>query len=304
MSVILSGLAPIFILIVLGYGLRHFRVVDDALWAPADRLNYVALFPALIIVTMARTDYEAVDVVPMAAAIVLSVGLVGAAVLASRRLAAVDGPELTSVFQGAVRFNSFVGLAIANALFGKPGLAMAALVIAVLIPVVNGPSIVLLARYGENRRAGPGALIGALVRNPILIACAIGLSISATGLQFPTIVGQVLGTIAAASLPIGLLSVGGGLDFVAVRTGGRAVILASVAKLAVLPAVTYLACELLGVGGVTQAIAVMFNALPASISSYALARQMGGDHRLMAAILTVQTLLAAVTLPVVLLLVK
>lgn len=147
-------------------------------------------------------------------------------------------------------------------------------------------------------------MIGALVRNPILIACAIGLSISATGLQFPTIVGQVLGTIAAASLPIGLLSVGGGLDFVAVRTGGRAVILASVAKLAVLPAVTYLACELLGVGGVTQAIAVMFNALPASISSYALARQMGGDHRLMAAILTVQTLLAAVTLPVVLLLVK
>ncbi|MBT3809254.1 MAG: AEC family transporter, partial [Rhodospirillaceae bacterium] len=36
---------------------------------------------------------------------------------------------------------------------------------------------------------------------------------------------------------------------------------------------------------------------PTAITSYVLARQMGGDHELMAGILTTQTLLAVFTVP-------
>jgi malonate transporter len=304
MTTILAGLAPIFILIALGYLLHRYHLIEDGLWAPADRLNYIVLFPALIIVSMAKTDYAAIDVAPMAAAIAISVALVGGAVLALRRVAGVDGPGITSVLQGAVRFNSFIGLSICSALFGKPGLAMAALAIAILIPVVNGPSVVVLTRYGTKRSTRLVDVVHALARNPILIACAIGLTLSITGIGLPPIIGPVLTIISAASLPIGLICVGGGLDLSALRSGGRAVILTSIAKLAVLPFITYWVCEWLGVDGLTQTVTVLFNALPASISSYALARQMGGDHRLMAAIITVQTLLAAVTLPIVLVLAK
>lgn len=304
MSAILAGLAPVFLLIALGYGLRHFRIVDDAFWAPADRLNYAILFPALLVVSMARTDYTQIDVAPMAAALAVSLAAVVALMLALRRAIGPDGPAFTSVFQGAVRFNTFVGLAVAGTIYGQPGLAMAGLAIAILIPLVNGSSVMVLARYVGHRRAGLADVARALIRNPIILGSTIGLSLGASGVGLPPIVGPVLGILAAAALPIGLLGVGGGLDLAAMRAGGRAVAVASAAKLAVLPFVTYWVCEALGVDGLTQTIAVLFNALPASVSSHALARQMGGDYRLMAAIVTVETLAAGVTLPVVLLLAR
>ena len=46
------------------------------------------------------------------------------------------------------------------------------------------------------------------------------------------------------------------------------------------------------------AVAVLYNGLPTSASSYVLARQMGGDGKLMAGIITATTLAAALTLPV------
>ena len=49
-----------------------------------------------------------------------------------------------------------------------------------------------------------------------------------------------------------------------------------------------------------MAIIVLFGGAPASPASYILARQMGGDAPLMAAILSAQTIIAALTLPIVL----
>jgi hypothetical protein len=94
-----------------------------------------------------------------------------------------------------------------------------------------------------------------------------------------------------------LLAVGAGLDFGAARTSGGCVVSAVALKLAGLPLLTAGFCLLLGVHGLPLTVAVIFNALPAATSSYILARQMGGAPGLVANILTVQTLVAAVTLP-------
>lgn len=300
MSAVLAGLAPIFLLIALGYALRHFRVVDDTIWAPADRLNYLILFPALLIATMARTDYGIIDVVPMAAALALSLGAAMAILLTLRRFISTDGPAFTSVFQGATRFNTFIGLAIAGALYGQPGLVMAALAVAIMIPLVNTPSVIVLAHYGGIRGVGFSGAALAIARNPIILATIVGTGLGMAGIGLPPILGPALAILGVAALPLGLIGVGAGLDFASLRSGGRAVAFAATIKLAALPLVTYWVCEALGVDGLTQTIAVLFNALPASVSSYALARQMGGDYRLMAGILTIEMLAAGVTLPIVL----
>jgi predicted permease len=72
-------------------------------------------------------------------------------------------------------------------------------------------------------------------------------------------------------------------------------------KLVAMPAIGYFIAGWVGLGGLTFTVAVMFAAMPASPASYILARQLGGDAPLMAAILTAQTALAAVTLPLILL---
>ena len=57
-------------------------------------------------------------------------------------------------------------------------------------------------------------------------------------------------------------------------------------------------CVLFGVEGVTATVAVLFASLPAASTAYILARQMGGDAPLMANIITLSTIVSAVTMPV------
>jgi predicted permease len=97
---------------------------------------------------------------------------------------------------------------------------------------------------------------------------------------------------------MGLLAVGAGLRPRALGNALRPILWASGIKLVAMPLVTAPLCALLGVRGPALAVAVIFAALPTATSSYILARQLGGDAELMAALLTTQTVLSALTLPV------
>ncbi|HSR72536.1 MAG TPA: AEC family transporter, partial [Kiloniellales bacterium] len=85
-----------------------------------------------------------------------------------------------------------------------------------------------------------------------------------------------------------------------VRVGGATVAVAAGLKLLAVPALLAWVCQAFGVTGTAAFAAILFGATPSAPSAYILARQLGGDARLMASILTVQTLLAIVTLPLVL----
>lgn len=301
MLAVFGALAPIFLLILFGQGLRRRALVPDHFWPAADRLTYFLFFPCLIVDELTRADLDPVAMAPMAAAMALGV-LAGAGLsLAAKRLVGLDDPAFTSVFQGAVRPNTYVGLAGAKTLYGTAGLTLTAVGIAVVVPLVNVLCVTAMARFGRDTRgASIGAVLGGLVRNPIIIAAVTGAALNATGIGRPPVIGGVVEILARAALPVGLLSVGAGLDLAAARQAGLGVALSSALKLLIVPAVTALAGTLLGVDGMALTIAVLFNALPCSASAYALARQMGGDHGLIAGIITVQTLLAALSLPAVL----
>ncbi len=300
MPAVAGALAPIFLLILFGQALRRRGLVPEAFWPAADRLTYRLFFPCLIVDELSRADLGAA-MGPMAAAMAAGVLAAAGLMLAGRRLTGLDGPAFTSVFQGAVRPNTYVGLAGAKALHGSAGLALTAVGIAVVVPLVNVLCVVVMARFGrDGRGATARTVLGSLAGNPILLAAAAGAALNLGGIGRPPLVGDVVEILARAALPIGLLSVGAGLDLAAARQAGAAVALSAFLKLLLVPAVTALAGTALGVDGLTLTVAVLFNALPCSASAYALARQMGGDHGLVAGIITVQTLAAAVSLPLVL----
>jgi hypothetical protein len=65
------------------------------------------------------------------------------------------------------------------------------------------------------------------------------------------------------------------------------------------PALVWLLGRMLGLSGLPLAIAVLCMALPTASSAYIMARQMGGDAPLMAAITTSEHLASMFTLPLV-----
>lgn len=301
---VLSALGPIFLMILLGALLKRGMVfprlgLGDAFWDATERLTYYVLFPAMLLTRVAGSSVGELQILPMAAALVAPILMIIGWLLLMRGRLNMDMPALTSVMQGAIRPNIYVVIAAASALYGAAGNTLVAIAIAVVVPTVNVLSVILLARLNGTAEPGSRSIVRALASNPIILAVFLGLALNGLNISLPPILGPALDAIGRAALPIGLLCVGAGLDFAAAKAGQRGILISGFLKLLLLPTLTAFACFVFGVEGLTAKVAVLFSGTPAASSSYILARQMGGDHRLMAGILTAQVIAAAVTLPVV-----
>ncbi|SCA57572.1 Auxin Efflux Carrier [Candidatus Terasakiella magnetica] len=302
---ILFALGPIFLLILIGYGIKKKQWVSDDFWSPAELMTYYVFFPSLLLYTTSRTDMGDLQVMPMAYALVAATILVAAVMVKVRPWLKIDGADFTSFFQGGIRPNSYVGIAAAVALWGDPGLTLVAIAIAFIVPLVNFLSVVVMETYGakEFRRSGGPRLVSlgkSILSNPLILACVLGVLINASGAGLPPVLEPLIQILGRAALPIGLLCVGAGLDFEAMRDTGKTVVLSSLLKLLCLPLVCLLCCQALGVEGITRDLCILYSGLPVSASSYVLARKMGGNAPVMAGIITLTTLGAMVSLPLLL----
>jgi hypothetical protein len=298
MGAFIEALLPVFSLIILGYVFQRYQFPGETFWPLAAKITYFAFFPALVLSRLALADLGDVAIVPLLLAVSLPPLAVALALVMARPLLPVDNPAFTSVFQGSIRFNTYVGLATAAALFGDQGVALAAIILAILIPLVNVLCVAALTHYVSGGSASGRDVVVSLVTNPLIIACAIGIVLNWSGIGLPWLSGSILEIFSRAALPLGLLTVGAGLDVRAVQTATMPVAVASVLKLLVVPLLAVLACRMLALGGDTATIVIMFAALPTAPSAYILAQQLGGDVKLMAGILTIQTMLAALTMAV------
>lgn len=298
---ILQAILPIFLLILTGFVLRRAAFPSAGFWPQAERLTYYALFPALLIDKLTSMHVGDQPVLLMAATLVVSICLLAGMLMAARPWLQSDGAAFTSVFQGAIRPNTYVGLSAAGGLFGDPGLSLSAVALMTIIPLVNVLCVLVLTRHGRDTTAHglQGTLIQ-LGRNPLILSCAAGFALQAAGITLPATLREGLHIMGSASLPLGLLAVGAGLSFSAALTGWKDMGSSALFKLLALPLLAFLVGRTLGLGGVPLGICLIFTAVPVSVSSYILARVLGGDHERMAAIITVQTLAALVTLPLVL----
>lgn len=293
----LNALVPVFAVIVLGHALRRVGFPGDGFWPQAERITYYLLFPALLVNKLAQADFGGADTLPMAAALVLATLAAGGGLLLLRGRMGYRGPAFSSVFQGGVRMNTYVGLAVVAALYGDRGLTLAAVAMVAMIPVINLLCVPVVAGMSENGNGGWGRLAAELGKNPLILGCVIGFAVNLSGLRLHASLYEALAVVGRAALPMGLLAVGAGLKPRSLGSGIGPTLWSSAVKLLLLPLMAALLCHLFGAGGTALSVAVVFTALPTAVSSYILARQLGGDADLMAAIITAQTLLSIITLP-------
>ncbi|MCA1908411.1 MAG: AEC family transporter [Magnetospirillum sp.] len=303
MAAIAAAIVPNFALILLGWGMRARRLLEPAFWAQAERLTYYLLFPALLVTNLAEAKLTGLPVVAIAAAQGLGIFVIlGALVLPSRHLwprLKDDGPGFTSLFQGAIRPNTYMAFAVAAALWGSAGVTVAAVSAALVVPLVNLLCVSALVHWGQgDGKRGLGPTLAAIAKNPLIVACLLGAALNLSGIGLPPIIGPLLKILAQASLALGLLCVGAGLDLGAVRGAGRVVAVSLALKLVALPVAVGTLGWVFGLRGETLAATIIYAAVPVAANAYVLARQLGGDFKLAAAIITASTLAAAATLPV------
>lgn len=284
-------LLPDFTLIVIGWLLCRHTPLNRAVWDGVERLVYYLLFPALLFSAILRYPLQ-----PAAAAALAGCGLgvVGLGIVLAYALKAwpgVDARLHASGAQVSFRFNSYVALALAERLAGIQGVAWVALLVALCVPVCNIAAVWPLARHGGH------GFWRELAKNPLIVSTAAGLVCNLVGLRLPDLATTTLVRIGAAALPLGLMAVGAGLTFGALK---RAPVLAAAflsIRHAILPAAAIAMTIALKMPPDQQAIVVAFAALPTASSAYVLAARMGGDGSFVAGLVTLSTLLGMVSLP-------
>jgi malonate transporter len=301
MAAVIAGLLPVFLLIVLGFVLKRTLMRLETQWHGLERLTYYVLFPVLLVQTLVKADLTTVPVAGVGGALLLAVLAMSLLCLALRLLltrASVDGPAFTSIFQGATRWQTYVALAVSGNLFGDLGLAVASVAMVAIIPLANVFSVGVLARYASTEKRSAGAIVMTVVRNPLIWACAIGLALNVTHIPLPKLWHEVADALGRSSLAIGLLVTGAGLHLEGMFRPSLAASLAVFLKLVLMPVIAVALALLFGLTGSNLAIVTVCSAVPTSSSAYVMARQMNGDAPLLAQIITLQTILAAVTMPI------
>jgi len=301
MFTIFEAIFPVFSLIIIGSVFRRINFPGNLFWPLAEKLTYYALFPALLVTTLATANIGTLPVGQIFWPIACVTLLIAAVLLLFRKYLGMDASSFTSVFQGSIRPNTYIGLAAGSALYGEPGIAVITVALAVLIPLVNLLSVLVLTYFHPEKSCSVWEALWTVLKNPLIIACAVGIFFNKVGLGLPYGSGSILEIFARAALPLGLLSVGASLGMISMENIGSQLILPSIFKLIVFPMLTAMVCIYIGVGELVLACAVLFTALPGSVSSYILASQLGGNKELMSGIITVETVGSAVTIPCLLL---
>ena len=282
---------PNFVLIVIGLVLaRRFDFGRD-FWAGLEKLVYYVLFPALLFRSLAisKIDFTAA-VLPIGAALaftfsgfILSVAA-GPILRLDRKLNATGS-------QCGYRFNTYVGLAIAGSVFGNAGVAMAALLLGVMIPLANFLAVAMLAAHGSR------GFVRELATHPLLVSSLAGLAWNAAGMPLPGFADQTLNLLAICALPAGLLSVGAAMRIEAGQGPPAAHAWWLAVKLAAVPAIAWSLARALGLQGIEASIVVLCAALPTASNAYILAVRMTGDGRAVATQITLGTVLSMATIP-------
>ncbi len=299
MAIISNALIPIFLLIISGFCARRSGFLQDEFWQAAEKLTYFLLMPALLIHSLANKDISRLPwqqmLLTVDGTVIISAGLLSLWWLLRRQR---GGPLFTSVFQGGVRFNTYIALAVAEALYGSKGLLLAAMAAGFMIPLINLLCISAFSLTVVKTRISFASFTRSLITNPLILGCLIGGTLNLSGIGLFSALDGTLSLAGKAALPIGLMAVGA-----AYRVGNFShqvapLLVSSMVQFVVKPLTAFSLASAFDLHGMPASIAVLMFIVPTAPSAFILSRQLGGDHSTMATIITLQSGISFFTIPV------
>jgi len=303
--IVINSLFPIFILLLLGWILKRWGLTDSLFLKTSDRLIYYFFFPVMLFWKIGGASFEqGIDWHFCLASLLALLTMFGLSTLVIQ-LFRISAFQAGSFSQSCYRFNTYIGVAVILNSLGAEGMKYFGIIIGFAIPLINVFAVSLLIWFSGReidilKRFSIAAK--ALVSNPLILGCLIGIAYSRLIGGFPVFINNSLSLISMVTLPLALISIGGSLSFAGLQGNMPLSFLAVILKLIVLPAIGWLYFYLFNVTGIPFKVGMIFLTLPASTAIYVLSSQMNSDTELASSAIVLSTLLSFFSLSVVLLL--
>jgi predicted permease len=299
MSAMISTILSVLLLVVVGHLIKMRAFVPVSFWDGLSKICYWILFPGLLFNLTSTASLSAAFILPFCLTLFIAATVMVIYGFLAGRLIGANGPTTSSLVQAGLRHNGFLMLAFVQGAFGVAALEIGAIAVAVLVPISNifAVVIIFLLRQGDQDANLGRAITAELARNPLMGAIILGGIVNFLSIPVPDFITGAANILGNAALPMLLLCVGASIRISALRAHSAALVLAVLAKLLVLPVVMMVVGITLGLDKDVLLVLVVLAAVPTATSSFTLAQELGGDAPLMAEIITVQTLVAAIGIP-------
>lgn len=282
---------PDCLLVVLGWFIHNRFHYSREFFAGLEKLVYFFLFPAFMIRSLTLTPFSLATTGNFLILCLLLAAIGSLLAYLAKPLLKSTDKALASTNQCAYRFNTYIGLSLAPAVAGPEGLTVMAILIGLSVPIVNIFAVKSLAKHQGS------PIFIELIKNPLFVSTLIGLGLNLGGISLPEVMDTTLHKLAQGALPLGLICVGAALML---RTGSQNTNLLTwtvTVRLLVMPIIGLGLAYLLTMNPTQTQMIILFAALPSAPACYILAVRMGGDGRLVAATISISTIISIFTIP-------
>ena len=290
--------------ITLGLYIRRSGLVPEAQWEGINSLAYWLFFPALVLDILINADLNSIPLTGVTMVFLLTTVTLGVLSISAwpflKAFLNTSGPVFSSLFQTSNRWNAFIALAIVAKLYGEDSIAVVAVAMAVVIPLVNFESVLVLNIFASKHKLPIQQMLLNVFKNPLLVASLVGISLNLAAVPIYQPLLTTLDIVGRPALGVGILAVGAGLRIRYLYKPSAVAVFAVVMKLLAVPLVVFFWCLVFSIEGEVRMVALVCASVPTAMNGYILALKLGGDAELYASIATLQTLVSAITIPLVL----
>ena len=290
------SVAPIFILMLLGYFLRCMKLVDKKTLDAVNKLIFKAFLPTLLfynIYTTKTENFMDTPLITFTIVAVLCVFVVGLLVVG---LLTKDASKRGVMLQGFFRSNfAILGIPLIHYMCGIESSSLASLMAAVIIPVFNILAVISLELFRGGRVRIFKVLFG-VITNPLIIGCALGYVFYRFGIKLPGVVETAVKDISKIASPLSLIVLGGSFTFSSIRGYVKDIFTVVFTRLVFVPAIVLFVAAVLGFRGEAFACLIVAFGSPVAVSSFAMAQQMDGDEKLAGQVVVISSALCLFSL--------
>ena len=308
----LNAVSPIILMVAIGYVLKRMHFLKIELAKQLNKLVFRFFLPVMLFLNVYKID--ALESISFGYMIYALVGVVALFALSLPVVLLVTSKRERrgAIWQACFRSNyALIGIPLAQSLCAEEGVAVASLLSAATVPLLNVLAVIALSvfRTGGEKPSIKKILLG-IIKNPLIQSIFLGIAVlcirrileqQAIAFRLSDIkpIYTVLGYLSSLATPLALLSLGAQFEFSAIASLRKEITVGTLMRTVVSP--------ILGLGiaiiffrdtfsAAQMASLVAVFATPVSVSSAPMAQEMGGDAALAGQLVVWSTLASSLSI--------
>ncbi len=279
-----EAIMPIFLLMLLGYMLRTWKVADKKAFDTINRLVFKVFLPVLLFNNIYQTNASEIVRPQLVLFVVLGMLLVFLIGYLLIFHITKENPRRGVTLQAFFRSNyAILGIPLVDFICDGKATGLASLMVAVVVPLINVLAVVTLERFrATGEKTSVKKLLLGIIKNPLIIGCFIGMVFFFTGWELPFVLERAVADVSKIASPLAIIALGASFTFSSIRGYVKEIIIIVCTRLVLVPILALPLASALGFSSEEMACLLIIFGGPVAVSSFSMAQQMGGDEHLAA----------------------